>query len=105
MTWIATVPPEEAEGELRGIYRAIGAARGGVADIHQAQSLNPRALRAHLDLYKAVMFQRGSLSRIQRGRIAVVASAPNSCGYCVPPHREAPRQRGGGHALVTSLGP
>ncbi len=45
MTWIATVPPEKAEGELHDVYRTIGAARGGVADIHQAQSLNPRALR------------------------------------------------------------
>ncbi len=104
MTWIATVPPEEAEGELRGIYRAIGAARDGVADIHQAQSLNPRALRAHLDLYKAVMFQRGSLSRVQRERIAVVVSAANRCAYCVAHHGEALRQLGDDPALVTALG-
>src|SRR5258708_1331887 len=110
MTWIATVPPEEAEGELRAIYRAIGAARDGVAApdglpaIHRAQSPNPRAVRAHLDLYKAVMFQRGSLSRIQRERIAVVVSAANSCDYCVAHHGEALRQLGDDPALVTALG-
>jgi uncharacterized peroxidase-related enzyme len=103
MTWIATVPPE-AEGDLRDIYRAIGAARDGVADIHQAQSLNPRALRAHLDLYKVVMFQRGSLSRVQRERIAVVVSAANRCAYCVAHHGEALRQLGDDPALVAALG-
>jgi len=104
MGWIATVPPEEAEGELREVYRAIGAARGGVVDIHQVQSLNPRALRAHLDLYKTVMFQHGALSRIQRERIAVVVSAANSCDYCVAHHGEALRQVGDDPALVTALG-
>jgi uncharacterized peroxidase-related enzyme len=104
MAWIATLPPENAEGELRDVYGAIGAARGGVADIHQAQSLNPRALEAHLDLYKAVMFQRGSLSRIQRERIAVVVSAANSCDYCVAHHGEALRQLGDDPALVAALG-
>jgi|GEM_PF-2071281 len=58
MTWIATVSPEAAEGELAQLYQAIGAARGGVADVHLAQSLNARALRAHLDLYKAVVCDR-----------------------------------------------
>jgi hypothetical protein len=46
MVWIRTIPPPEASGELHGVYQAIAFARGGVADVHRAQSLNPRTLRA-----------------------------------------------------------
>ena len=94
MPFVRTIPPEEAEGELREIYRAIGGVRGGIADIHQVQSLNPRALQAHLELYKAIVFQRSTLSRVQRERIAVAVSAANQCAYCVAHHGESLRQLG-----------
>lgn len=91
MTWIATVPPEEAVGELAELYESIAAARGGVADIHRAQSLNVAAMKAHLDLYRAIVFQRSSLGRIDRERIAVVVSQSNACSYCIAHHAEALR--------------
>jgi hypothetical protein len=37
MTWIKTIGPEEADGELARLYQAIAADRGGIAFIHQAQ--------------------------------------------------------------------
>jgi hypothetical protein len=45
--WIKTIAPGKADGELDEIYRVIDSARGGVAEIHRVQSLNPRALKAH----------------------------------------------------------
>jgi uncharacterized peroxidase-related enzyme len=104
MVWIRTVPPEQATGELQAIYQAVSAARGGVAEVHQLQSLNPRALRAHLELYKAVVFARSSLSRVARERIAVVVSAANRCAYCVAHHGEALRQLGDDAGVVAQLG-
>ncbi len=104
MTWIKTVPPEGAVDELGETYRAIASSRGGVADVHQAQSLNPRALRAHLDLYRAVVFQRSTLSRTARERIAVVVSAAHRCGYCVAHHSEALRRLKDDSSLVDALG-
>lgn len=103
MSWIKTIEPEQAEGELLEIYKAIGSARGGIADVHRVQSLNPRALRAHLELYKAVVFARSSLSRIARERIAVVVSAANRCAYCVAHHGEALRQLRDDLAVVDAL--
>lgn len=91
MTWIATVPPEAADGALKRVYDAIASARGGVANIHRAQSLNVAAMKAHLELYKAILFQRSSLSRIDRERIAVVVSNANKCAYCIAHHAEALR--------------
>ena len=94
MAWIDTVPPERAEGALAELYHSIAGARGGVAEVHQVQSLNPKAMAAHLELYKAVVFQRSSLSRRQRERIGVVVSAANDCAYCVAHHGQALRGLG-----------
>jgi uncharacterized peroxidase-related enzyme len=104
MAWIETVAPDHAEGELAELYRAIGSARGGVADVHRVQSLNPRALKAHLEIYKAVVFARSPLGRKARERIAVVVSASNRCAYCVAHHSEALRQLGESSEVVDSLG-
>src|SRR5215813_2537407 len=103
MAWIHMIGPEAADGQLQHIYREIASARGGIADVHRVQSLNPRALRAHLELYRAVMFARSTLSRIARERIAVVVSAANQCAYCVAHHAEALRQLGDGRAVVDCL--
>src|SRR6266849_2347604 len=104
MAWIRVIDPEGADGQLRDIYRAIASARGGIADVHRVQSLNARALRAHLELYRAVMFARSTLSRIARERLAVVVSAANRCAYCVAHHGEALRQLGDDHSTLNSLG-
>lgn len=104
MTWVETIAPETAQGDLAEIYRSIASARGGVAEVHRAQSLNPRALRAHLDLYRAVVFQRSTLGRAARERIAVVVSAANRCDYCIAHHGEALRQLGEDPSIVDALG-
>ncbi len=54
--WIHSVAPCDADGELKDMYDRIGGAHGGVAQIHQAQSLNPKVLATHFELYKALMF-------------------------------------------------
>lgn len=89
MAWIETIAPEQAQGELAELYRRIAGARGGVADIHRAQSLNPRVLAAHFEHYKAIMFQPSPLSRAQREALAVVVSRANGCEYCVGHHASA----------------
>lgn len=72
--------------------------------MHQVQSLNPRALRAHLDLYKAIVFQKSALSRLMRERIGVVVSASNRCHYCVLHHAEALRALDDEPAIIDALG-
>lgn len=89
MAWIETISPERATGELAVMYARIAGARGGVADIHQAQSLNPRALATHFEHYKAIMFQPSPLSRTRREALAVAVSDVNGCAYCVSHHGAA----------------
>ena len=64
MTWVAT-DPESA----------------GVDNIIASHSLNPRAMRAHLTLYRAIMFDDSGLSRAEREAIGVFVSALNDCHY------------------------
>ncbi len=46
-----------------------------------SHSLSPDALRAHLALYRVVMFGESGLSRAEREAIAVAVSAANDCHY------------------------
>ncbi|TVR64141.1 MAG: peroxidase [Gemmatimonadales bacterium] len=89
MTWITTVHEKDAEGELAHIYREIEEGRGKVSNIMRCQSLAPRAMKAHMDLYMELLFARGGLSRAERELIAVVVSVENGCAYCTEHHAEA----------------
>ncbi|MCA1635704.1 MAG: carboxymuconolactone decarboxylase family protein [Acidobacteria bacterium] len=81
MTWIKIIEEEEADEDLREAYREAGAARGRVAHILKAHSLNPAAMRAHLALYRELMFGRSELARAERELIAVAVSVSNHCHY------------------------
>ncbi|MCJ2532261.1 MAG: peroxidase-related enzyme, partial [Candidatus Thermoplasmatota archaeon] len=89
MSWIQIVEPESAEGTLARVYDEVGRRRGEIADIHQVQSLNPEAMKAHLDLYMSIVYQTEGLSRAQREMIGVAVSSSNRCPYCVVHHGEA----------------
>jgi uncharacterized peroxidase-related enzyme len=89
MTWIMTISEKDAVGDLKSAYDRVRTSRGRVANIFKSQSLNPRSLLAHLDLYLSLMFGGGGLSRQEREMIAVVVSAENRCRYCVRHHSAA----------------
>lgn len=102
--WIRTIDEDEADGELKLAYDRVRAARGGVANIFKAQSLDPKSLQAHLDLYLSLMFGAGGLSRREREMVAVVVSAVNGCDYCVEHHSAALRRYVKDEGLVADLG-
>ena len=89
MAWIDLIEPDDATGDLKALYDTIAEKRGKVSNVLTAHSLNPAALKEHLDLYDAVLFGSSPLSRADREAIAVVVSAANACDYCVRHHAEA----------------
>ena len=89
MAWIQVVQEEQAQGRLREFYDKVVEYRGKVANIFKVHSLNPDAMKAHLDLYLTIMYGRSGLSRAQREMIAVVVSAVNECEYCIVHHSAA----------------
>jgi uncharacterized peroxidase-related enzyme len=92
MAWIREIAPADAASPLREVYDEIVRSRGKVANILTVHSLAPPALKAHLDLYMAVMFERTGLSREDRELVAVAVSAANGCPYCVQHHTVALEQ-------------
>ena len=97
MTWIRTVPPEQADEPLRQTYQSIRALYpkeyggepvpalvrpDGTSDsIVAAHSLIPEAMR-HMMSGLAVLLQPNlPLTRRQQEMIAAVVSVQNSCFY------------------------
>jgi len=78
--WIHTVSAAQAEPALRHVYKTISP-QGKVANILQAQSLDPGALAAHYTLYRHIMFGPSPLSRTEREMIGVAVSMQNHCEY------------------------
>ena len=94
MTWIKTVPPEEADEQLRraveetrALYPAEYAqprARVESAEdegIMFSHSLIPEALRHSFSAFAAMMSADLPLSRAQHEMIATVVSVTNRCHY------------------------
>ncbi|MFQ3248019.1 MAG: putative peroxidase-related enzyme [Arenicella sp.] len=89
MSVIEIIEPEQAEGELKAIYDELVRSRGKVAEVHKIQSLNPKTITSHMDLYMSVMFGQSPLKRVHREMMAVVVSVSNRCEYCTIHHLEA----------------
>ncbi len=87
--WIRNIEKADAQGELKQVYDEIEVKRGNVSNVMKAQSLDPKSIKLHLDLYFHLMFGKSTLNRLEREMIAVVVSFHNNCSYCVTHHSEA----------------
>jgi uncharacterized peroxidase-related enzyme len=81
MSWIKTIQPDEAMGELKVEYDKAIKRAGKVFNILKVQSLNPESLRASMQLYLATMYGPSGLSRAEREMLATVVSWANDCFY------------------------
>ncbi len=82
IAWIDTIAEDAAEGLLRELYDAErDRTTGAVDNILKVHALHPETMRAHIDLYRTVMFGRSGVTRIEREMIGVVVSKINSCHY------------------------
>ena len=81
MAYIRVIQENEAEGALERIYRAATDRAGKVYNVVKIQGLSPRALRASVSLYTAIMLGDSELSRAEREMLAVVVSQANDCHY------------------------
>ena len=81
MSWIKTVPDDQAEGLLTEIYDQSTAKFGNVINLVKIQSLSPETMSIGKQLYAHLMTKPGGLSRLQRVLIATVVSKINGCYY------------------------
>lgn len=81
MSWIRTVPNEQATGLLAQIYDETSAKFGKVINLVRIQSLRPETMAMGRQLYRHLMDGPGGLTRLQRVLIATVVSKVNGCVY------------------------
>jgi len=89
MSWIKTIPYEEATGKLRQLYERVKGPSNNVDNVLSIHSLRPHTLTAHMGLYKAVLHHHGnSLPKWYLEALGVYVSQLNACSYCVDHHSE-----------------
>jgi uncharacterized peroxidase-related enzyme len=102
MTWIVTVPYEEADSALREIYDRVRGPHGSVDNVMKAHSLRPHTMEAHHVLYRSVLHHRGNaLPPWFLETIGVYTSLANGCGYSVRHHFEGLRKLVGEERAAT----
>ena len=87
MTWITTIPYEEATGGLLRLYDRIKGPDDNVDNIMLAHSLRPHTMEGHMSLYKNVLHHpRNIIQKWFMEAIGVYTSMLNQCSYCVKHH-------------------
>lgn len=87
MSWIETIPYEQATGRLRAVYERVQGPGGYVDNILQVHSLRPHTLVGHMTLYKNVLHHTGNtLPKWVLETLGVYVSLLNECAYCVEHH-------------------
>ena len=93
MTWIRTIPYEEAEGKVKGLYERIKGPNNNVDNIMMAHSLRPHSMEGHMALYKNVLHHsKNTLPKWLLEAIGVCVSIINQCEYCIEHHYEGMRK-------------
>jgi len=96
VTWICTIPPQEADAELRRVYEtlrglyppeyhieneALKRPDGGSDSIVAAHSLLPDAMFHAMSTHASLISPDMPLTRRQQEMISTVVSALNGCFY------------------------
>jgi uncharacterized peroxidase-related enzyme len=87
MSWIKTVPFEQATGRLKKLYERVTGPGNNVDNIMMVHSLRPHSMEGHMALYKNVLHH--SANTIPKWFLEVLGvwvSSLNRCGYCVEHH-------------------
>jgi len=87
MSWIKTVPYNDATGKLKKLYNRVKGPDDNVDNIMMSHSLRPHTMEGHMAIYKNVLHHTGNtLPKWFLELIGVWVSALNECDYCVAHH-------------------
>ena len=93
MTWIRTIPYEQADGRLKTLYDRVKGPGDNVDNIMMAHSLRPHSMEGHMHIYKYVLHH--SANRVPKSfleTLGVQVSLLNGCAYCVEHHFQGLRR-------------
>ncbi len=88
MTFIKTIPKEEAQSPLKELYQEIEDTFGikKVPNAFISSSIDPEITRWVWQGLKTIMFRDSSIDKPLKETIALVVSKNNACSYCVGAH-------------------
>lgn len=87
MSWIKEIPFDEAEGELKRLYKRVSGPENNVDNIMGVHSLRPHSMEGHMRLYKNVLHHaNNTLPKSYLETVGTYVSFLNQCSYCVEHH-------------------
>ena len=87
MTWINTIQPEDATGELAEIYEETKTPHGTYDNVYISKSLRPKTIRGHDTLYRSVLHHDDVILPLWfLELVATYTSLLNSCAYAATHH-------------------
>lgn len=82
MSYVKTIPEENASGMIRRVYDAANARSSEVAEIIQVMSLDAKSAQASMNFQTNLMDTKNALTPYRREMLAIVISVANDCYYC-----------------------
>jgi uncharacterized peroxidase-related enzyme len=87
MSWIKSIPFDEATGKLKKLYQKVTGPKNNVDNIMKVHSLRPHTMEGHMALYKNVLHHSANtFPKWYLEALGVYVSMLNSCEYCVSHH-------------------
>ena len=87
MSWIKTIPYEDADKDLKRVYNKVKGPNNNIDKVLLIHSLRPHSLIGHMALYKNVLHNSNNkLPKWYLESIGVYVSYLNRCNYCVEHH-------------------
>ena len=87
MSWIKTIPYEDADKDLKRVYNKVKGPNNNIDNVLLIHSLRPHSLIGHMALYKNVLHNSNNkLPKWYLESIGVYVSYLNRCNYCVEHH-------------------
>lgn len=81
MTYVRTIPYEEATGELKEVYDYMIESRGFIPGVQAVFSIRPRIMQTQAEHIGSVMRSKSGLTPAEREMIATVVFAVDKCQY------------------------
>lgn len=88
MSWLPSIPEEQASAETSETYDFLNKNWGFVPNYFRALGHKPQWLQDQVNLFTHVMFQEGTLPKIVKEQVALVVSGINLSNYCLAAHLE-----------------
>lgn len=93
MSYIKTVPYQEASGKLKQLYDRVKGPDNNVDNVLMVHSLRPHTLHGHMVLYKSVLHHSdNSFEKWYLEALGTFVSRLNECAYCFEHHAEGLRK-------------